>query len=43
MRRILDNKLLSHYIDKHNIEDILDKDILKHAQLHFYEKDEYIL
>lgn len=43
MRRISHSKLLNHYIDKHNIEDILDKDILKHAQLHFYEKDEYIL
>lgn len=43
MRRISDHNLLSHYIDKHNIENILDKDILKHAQLHFYEKDEYIL
>ncbi|MBU5483939.1 helix-turn-helix domain-containing protein [Clostridium sp. MSJ-11] len=43
MRRIFDNKLLEHYIIKHNIEDIFDKDILKHAQLHFYEKDKCIL
>lgn len=42
MKRISDNKLLSHYIKKHNIESILDSDILKHAQLHFYQRDEYI-
>jgi len=43
MRRISDNNLLNHYIDKHNMENIFDKDMLKYAQLHFYEKDEYIL
>lgn len=43
MRKISDNKLMKHYIDKHNIENIFNKDILKHAQLHFYKKDEYIL
>lgn len=42
MKRISDKNLLNHYIEKHNIESILDKDILKHAQLHFYQKDEYI-
>lgn len=43
MRRILSDNLLNHYIVKHNIENIFDKDILKYAQLHFYEKEEYIL
>ncbi len=43
MRKILNNDLLNYYIVKHNIESIFDKDILKHAQLHFYQKDEYIL
>jgi CRP-like cAMP-binding protein len=43
MRRILDNNLLNHYIVKHNIESIFDKDILENAQLHFYEKEEYIV
>ncbi|MCB2288302.1 cyclic nucleotide-binding domain-containing protein [Clostridium sp. CS001] len=43
MRRILSGNLLKHYIVKHNIENIFDKDILKYAQLHFYEKEEYIL
>lgn len=43
MRRILSDNLLNHYIIKHNIENIFDKDILKYAQLHFYEKEEYIL
>ncbi len=43
MRRILDNNLLSYYIDKHNMENIFDRHMLKYTQLHFYEKDEYIL
>ncbi|QUH19244.1 Crp/Fnr family transcriptional regulator [Alkaliphilus sp. B6464] len=43
MKRISNNNLLNHYIVKHNIESIFDKDILKHAQLHFYQKNEYIL
>ena len=43
MRRILDNNLLNYYIEKHNIENIFNKDILKYAQLHFYKKEEYIL
>ena len=43
MKRILSKDLLAHYIDKHNIENIFDKEILEYAQLHFYEKDEYIL
>lgn len=43
MKRILDNRLLQQYIDKHNIENIFDKALLKSMQLHFYEKDESIL
>lgn len=43
MKKILDNELLDKYIRKHNIEKILDDEILKYAQLHFYEKEEYIL
>ena len=43
MKKILNNDLLNKYIVKHNIESILDKDILEHAQLHFYEKEEHIL
>ncbi|MEG0775252.1 helix-turn-helix domain-containing protein [Clostridium sp.] len=43
MKKILNNDILNHYILKHNIENILDKDILHHAQLHFYEKEEHIL
>lgn len=42
MKKILNNNLLNYYINKHNIENIFDKDILKYAQLHFYEKEEYI-
>jgi CRP-like cAMP-binding protein len=43
MRRISDTKLLNQYIKKHNIERIFDDEILKYVQLHFYEKEEYIL
>ncbi|WP_432666661.1 helix-turn-helix domain-containing protein [Wukongibacter baidiensis] len=43
MKKILNDKLLNHYIVKYNIENIFDKDILKYAQLHFYKKDEYVL
>lgn len=43
MKRISDKELLSNYIVKHNIENLLGKDILNHAQLHFYQKEEYIL
>jgi CRP/FNR family putative post-exponential-phase nitrogen-starvation transcriptional regulator len=43
MKKISNNDLLNHYIVKHNIEDILDRSILEYAQLHFYEKEEFIL
>lgn len=43
MKRVLDRDLLNHYIRKHNIEEIFDKDMLKDAQVHFYEKEEFIL
>ncbi|GAA0722490.1 helix-turn-helix domain-containing protein [Clostridium malenominatum] len=43
MKRIWDNNLISYYIVKHNIENMFDKDIFKYAQLHFYERNEYIL
>ncbi|MCR1140278.1 cyclic nucleotide-binding domain-containing protein, partial [Clostridium botulinum] len=43
MRRILDVRLIKQYIKKHNIEQKFDCEILKYAQLHFYEKEEYIL
>lgn len=43
MRRISDVRLIKQYIKKHNIEQRFDCEILKYAQLHFYEKEEYIL
>lgn len=43
MRKSSNLKLLNHYILKHNIEDILDREILEYAQLHIYQKDEMIL
>ena len=42
MKRILNNNLLSHYIAEHTIENIFDKDLINHMELHFYEKDEWI-
>lgn len=43
MKRISDKNLLNYYIVKHDIEKIFDKDILKYAELHFYQKEEHIL
>lgn len=43
MKRILDNNLLNNYIVKHNIENIFDKNLINHMELHFYEKNEAIL
>lgn len=43
MKRVFDSKLLMSYIKKYNIEIIFDDEILKYAQLHFYESQEYIL
>lgn len=43
MKKISSDRLLKHYIVKHNIKNIFDEEILEHAQLHLYEKEEYIL
>lgn len=43
MKRIFDNKLLKYYIKNFNIEDILDHEIINYAQIHFFEREEYIL
>lgn len=43
MERISDSRLLDQYILKYKIESIFDKYILKYAQLHFFEKGEFIL
>ena len=43
MRLISDSNLLRHYIASHNVEELLGIDILEEAQLHFYEKEEFIL
>lgn len=43
MKRILNPGLLNSYIEKYNVKNILDDQILSHAQLHFYEKNEFIL
>jgi CRP/FNR family transcriptional regulator, putaive post-exponential-phase nitrogen-starvation regulator len=43
MRKILNTDLLNHYFDKYNIKNIFDSDIVNYCQLHFYQKEEYIL
>ncbi|MGG7177359.1 Crp/Fnr family transcriptional regulator [Clostridium paraputrificum] len=43
MRKLSDDMLLAYYIKKYNIDNIFDEEILKYAQIHFFEKDEYIL
>lgn len=43
MRRIIDNNILKMYIKKYNIDEIFNDEILEHAKLHFYEKEEHIL
>ncbi|MFL0247025.1 Crp/Fnr family transcriptional regulator [Candidatus Clostridium stratigraminis] len=42
MKRISDDKLLKYYTEKFNIEGLLDHEIINYAQLHFYEREEYI-
>lgn len=43
MKKITDRNLLEYYIKKHNIDTILDEDLLSYARLYYYEKGEYIL
>jgi CRP-like cAMP-binding protein len=43
MKRISDRTLLNHYIEKHRLDDFLDHEILKHAFLAFYKKDEFVM
>lgn len=43
MKRILDDRLLNKYIKKYSIETVLDDEILKYAQLHFFKSGENIL
>jgi CRP-like cAMP-binding protein len=43
MKKISNSDLLSHYFVKYDIEKLFDKDIIKYAQLHFYQKEEFIL
>ncbi|MVX64583.1 cyclic nucleotide-binding domain-containing protein [Clostridium chromiireducens] len=43
MKKIINNDILMHYFIKHDIEKILDKDIINYSKLHFYKKNEFIL
>lgn len=43
MKKISNDDLLNHYIIKHNLTAIFDKDLLNDAQLHFYRRSENIL
>ncbi|WP_105618685.1 Crp/Fnr family transcriptional regulator [Vallitalea okinawensis] len=43
MKRIMNQDLLKQYMNTCHLENIFDQDILEHAQLHFYPKNEFIL
>lgn len=43
MKKISNSKLLNIYFVKYNVENIFDKEIIKYAEIHFYEKGELIL
>lgn len=43
MKKIVDSNLLTHFIKKHNIDQVFEEDIFRYAQLYFYEKGEHIL
>lgn len=43
MKKFLNKDLLSYYFNKYNIEKIFDKDIISYAELHFFEREEFIL
>lgn len=43
MKRISDSSLVDQYTLKHKIGNIFDEDVLRYAQLHFFEKGEFIL
>lgn len=43
MRKIKNDKLLRHYVEKYNIYDIFDEDVYPYLQLHEFERNENIL
>ncbi|GFZ29886.1 cyclic nucleotide-binding protein [Clostridium zeae] len=43
MKRVLNKELLNDFFTKNHIDDIFDKDIVDHCELHFYKKDEFVL
>lgn len=43
MRTISDRNLLSRYIAKYDVENLFDREISNDAQLHFYQKEAFIL
>lgn len=43
MKKIFNKELLEHYFVKHDMRSIFDEGILRHAALHFYEKEEFVL
>lgn len=43
MKRIADDNQLNKYIQKYNLESILDEELLKYIRLFSYEKEEHIL
>jgi CRP/FNR family transcriptional regulator, putaive post-exponential-phase nitrogen-starvation regulator len=43
MKKIKDRRLLDYYLEKHNISDIFEGEVISSAELHNYEKGEQIL
>jgi len=43
MKKVNDKELLTHYVKKHNLSNILDDEIISLMELHYYEKGEKIL
>ncbi|UXC27944.1 cyclic nucleotide-binding domain-containing protein (plasmid) [Enterococcus raffinosus] len=43
MKKIHDTKQLTAYVEKHNLQDYMDSDILAMASLHFFEKEEHLI
>ena len=43
MKKIHDTKQLTAYVEKHNLQDYMDSDILAMASLLFFEKEEHLI
>ena len=43
MKRIADQDLLNHYIDRYKLASVFNHEMLRHAFLAFYKKDEFVM